>query len=365
MNVGFVLDSLKRGGAQKMMAFVIQSVASMYDNVYLLLEDTDNIGYQLPANVIVKKFFLAKEKKGLIQKMAGVYKKIKGLRACLEQYHITLLCSFGCYYTFISAVASSRHNISLIGSERRSPRDLSFVWRILSKYSYNKCTKVVFQLDGAMSCFGGKIRKKAVVIPNPCFQEKDFSKEFIIRKHNSIALAAARLEYVKGFDVAIKALPRVLEEIPDAFIEIYGAGDFEKEYGKLINRLHLNERVFYKGFSNNIIDEISKSAVFVLPSRYEGIPNILLEALAAGIPCIASNCRPGGPQMLIGNNERGILFENENTGDLAKCLIMVLKDKALADKISTAAQEVRIMFSPSVIGEKWVRCFEGCKKDYE
>lgn len=353
--VAFLLDSFKKGGAQKMMSFVINCVANRYKKVYLLLEDDSSISYDLPTNSTVIRICNKPVNNGFFNKAIGILRKIKSLKSIVKKEKIDLVCSFGCYYSFLATLSVNKKKTTLIGSERRSPQDLGFVWKKLSNIAYKKCDLVVFQLEEARNFYGYRIRNKSTIIPNPFL-----GSEQIIHKPTSdktVTIAAARLEYVKGFDVAIKALPKVLEKVPDTVLRIYGGGDFEGKYGKLIDSLSLRKSIIYEGFSNSIVEDISKSSLFVLPSRFEGIPNMLLEALAAGMPCIASDCRPGGPRLLIGNNERGLLFENENSDELAECIIRVLKDDNLSLKLSKEAIKVRKLFSPSIIKQKWITCF--------
>jgi glycosyltransferase involved in cell wall biosynthesis len=170
-------------------------------------------------------------------------------------------------------------------------------------------------------------------------------------------MAAARLEQEKGFDIGIKAMKKIIEKYPDYKLRIYGDGDFEKLYGQLIDDLKIRPYIEYMGLSSHIIEDIHDVMVFLLPSRSEGIPNMLLESMAAGIPCVAADCPPGGPRMLLENDKNGLLVPVENVDATADAVCELIGNTELRNSVAENATKVTERFKPEKIEEMWRQCF--------
>src|SRR5262249_6294250 len=97
-------------------------------------------------------------------------------------------------------------------------------------------------------------------------------------------VAAGRLSREKGFDLLVAAMPAIIKRIPEAQLTILGEGPLRELLAEQIHTLGLGEKVTLVGFQRNPWRYFRHADVFVLPSRYEGMPNTLLEALAVGTP---------------------------------------------------------------------------------
>ena len=131
----------------------------------------------------------------------------------------------------------------------------------------------------------------------------------------------------KGQDILIDAVSKVKKSYPGIICYFAGAYDSEhesvfKEYQKEINQRNLQKNIVFLGNVDNIPNFLRKVDIFVLPSRYEGFGISLIEAMAMGIPCIASDL--DGPAEILGDNERGYLFKKENSDDLVKKILNVI-----------------------------------------
>jgi len=356
MIFGFVTNNLGAGGAQKMMAFVISSIAPYAEKVYVIMSEKIN-NYNFQENVEIRYISeYIKTNKNAIQRIREFESLANDTKNIIISEKIDCICAFGYYYTTIGVRAVKGTNCKLIGSERRSPQMLAKVYQLISSYAYTHCDKVVFQLEGARNYFPRIDDNKVAIIPNP-FIRKQIDISNVYDRRKVITMAAARLEVEKGFDIGIKAMSEVVKSHPDYVMEIFGDGDFEQLYGTLLDKLSIRQYVKYMGFSRNIISEIYDSMIFLLPSRSEGIPNMLMEALAAGIPCVASDCPPGGPKMLLDNNKNGLLVPLNDSLAMAKAICELIENSKLRESISDNARSVVDRFSPEKIALMWVDCF--------
>ena len=124
-----------------------------------------------------------------------------------------------------------------------------------------------------------------------------------------------------------------------------------------IDELDLSKRVFLKGNTNDVAQELKRAKLFVLSSDYEGMPNALMEAMAAGVPCISTDCPCGGPRMLIQSGVNGLLVPCKNASKLASAMETILSNANIQKEFGEKAKESASLFMPDVINREWEDCF--------
>ena len=131
-------------------------------------------------------------------------------------------------------------------------------------------------------------------------------------------ISIGRLDPQKNHQLLIKAFDKIKNTIPHSLV-IIGDGSEYNNLRKIIVKKGLEDRVQLTGFIENVWDEYSNSALFVLSSNYEGFPNVILEAMANSTPVVSSDC-PSGPKEIIQHGINGFLFEVGDIDGLAKCI---------------------------------------------
>lgn len=155
-----------------------------------------------------------------------------------------------------------------------------------------------------------------------------------------IVLFSSRLVYRKGLDILLAAWPEVSESCPGAILMILGSGkgqpdSVEEEIKSLTRDTNINNVIFL-GESDHPEFFLGAADVFVFPSRKEGFPNALMEAMSAALPVVASNI--GGVTPLIKDHETGLIFDLANKHDLVINLKIAIKDHELRNKIGNNAR---------------------------
>ena len=127
-----------------------------------------------------------------------------------------------------------------------------------------------------------------------------------------------RLVETKGQKVLLKAFAKVYEQYPESWLILAGAGRLESELRSLANDLDIHERVVFLGFRTDIPEILKAYDVFVLPSIAEGLPGALLEAMATGIPVIAS--RVGGVPKILNSPDLGVMVSPSSVDELSMAM---------------------------------------------
>ncbi len=158
-----------------------------------------------------------------------------------------------------------------------------------------------------------------------------------LKGHIPIVIAMGRLVRQKGFDTLIKAFSLVIPKM-DAQLIILGKGPERESMEEMVKDLGLIDKVFFAGFQNNPYKFLSRADVFVLSSNYEGLPMVILEAMACGIIVISTDCR-SGPREILQDGKFGFLVPVGDEQALSKGIVTLLKDRSLREKFSRLGRE--------------------------
>jgi glycosyltransferase involved in cell wall biosynthesis len=171
--------------------------------------------------------------------------------------------------------------------------------------------------------------------------------------HSSkIVVAAGRLSGGKGFDLLIPAFAEAVKRHPDWQLRIYGSGDHEPMLRELIYRLHLYNHVFLMGRTPTLDDELAKSSLFVLSSRFEGMPMVMIEAMTHALPVVSFDC-PTGPRDVLTDGVDGLLVPPQNIDALSQAMQKLMGDASLRRQLGEAARKTAKAYGPEAIGAQW------------
>ena len=143
-------------------------------------------------------------------------------------------------------------------------------------------------------------------------------------------------------------------------MEIYGDGILENEVREMICQRNLQDKVIMKGFCKDVHGAIRTAAFYVMSSDFEGMPNALVEAMALGLPCISTDCRCGGPGLLIQNKENGLLIPVKDVAAMEQAMQMLAEEPELAAQLGAKAVGVKQLVDTQKVTDQWLSYIAQC-----
>lgn len=210
---------------------------------------------------------------------------------------------------------------------------------------------VILQTKKSRSFFPERIRKKCRILPNPL--DASFTGEPYGGERERSIVCVGRIDENKNQRMLMEAFSRVAGEMPDLRLRLIGDGPQRRELEICARELPHGDRIFFEGSVSDVPDRIRRAGVFVLCSDTEGLPNALIEAMAMGLPVIATDCPSGGPAELIRQHENGILIPVRDKKALESALREILEDPCLAQRLGKEAAKIRIRYNAQTALEEW------------
>jgi glycosyltransferase involved in cell wall biosynthesis len=165
-------------------------------------------------------------------------------------------------------------------------------------------------------------------------------------------LAMGRLSREKGFDLLLDAWAIAAQRLPEWSLRIVGDGRMRDELTQQARALGIESRVVFAPFSDDPFSLYSACGAFVLSSRFEGLPFVLIEAMTCGTACISFDC-PNGPREVIRNGVNGLLVPSAQVDALAGAMVKLGENPMLRQKLGNAARGVSKPYSEPIVAARW------------
>jgi glycosyltransferase involved in cell wall biosynthesis len=207
---------------------------------------------------------------------------------------------------------------------------------------------VVFQSSGTRSAYAYVPDDRATVIPNPVPP----AAGSVARTDRPWFVGVGRLGPEKGFDILLAAFAEVAGQVEPWKLVIWGEGGLRADLLRLAGELGIADRVRLPGRSAEPLQWLAEGGIFVLASRYEGFPNALCEAMAAGWPVIATACSPVVLD-LTEEGRRGLVVPVEDAAALARAMERLMADAAERERLGRAARETGLRLAAPAVMARW------------
>lgn len=352
----FVISSLSGGGAERVICNLANYFGTNGYRVTLVCFSNGDIKYHLANSVEVKMLVHRKPNAHVLQRLYYAISTFVKLLNLVKSKKPVCCISFMTAINMWTGLCCLLLNHVFIVSERTSPHYSLARLNPLAKWCaakiYGKARAVVLPAKSMMEPLkkmnGFSRLDNLVSINNPLATFKQPTYKLLNRR--PYILSVGRIDADKGFDLLIDAY-NLLDE-PCVDLLILGMGPLQNELQEKVIRLGLQHKIKFIGFKENLQDYYANACLFVLASKVEGYPNVLIEAMSFGCAVIAANC-DFGPSEIIEHGINGLLVKPNDVYGLAEAMQAVLSNRSLNLRLSANAKLVKHTNSISTIARQW------------
>lgn len=336
------------GGAERQIILLANQMSVRGHETHLIVLCDNKSPYQIEPSVIVHDLSSLEDCGKLrILKRYCLFKKE------MKRINPDTTINYNLQGAYFSLLAGKKFCGKILYSERGDPYDNEYsgLLGMVRDFICKHLDAFVFQSEGAKEFFHLSPKQKAIVIHNSVVVPQD--KYPIPSARDNRIVTVGRLHPQKNPQLLVAAFALIADKYPDVTLEFYGDGALKEEIQAKIYGLGLAERVHLHPSRKDIFDCIRKARLFVLTSDYEGMPNALMEAMALGLPCVSTDCRPGGARTLIESGKNGIIVPTRNVNALAEKMMYMLDNPREAERMAHEAYKIGATHTNKVTFDRW------------
>lgn len=362
----FLLAHLDKGGMQRAVSNVSLALSDDFEQ-YVGFFGTENPDFKYKATL--HDFGLSGAGKiDFFGKLTNGWRRLRAIRAFVTQNKIDVVVSFGESANVYSIM--SGHRAKTIISSRVALKEslaganlYTLFYRVFVNFLYPRADMLVAVSEE----LGEQMRRivsnqdKVTVIPNLyhveeiCNRSKEpLPTEMAFLEKKRFILNVGSLCYQKGQDMLLTIFSEVHRHCDELLLVIMGHGAWKEKLQKQSVLLGVSDRVVFIDFDVNTYRYMDRASVFVLTSRYEGFPNVLVEAMICGAPVVAFDC-PTGPREILGDGKYGFLVVDRSLCQAAQAISSLIDDDSLNMKMRLSGAQRAKSYSAENVINKWVQ----------
>lgn len=361
----FHLNCLEQGGAERVVTTLANYFADGRYEVVIATEWTADNEFEIDERIRRVHVGLTEKQERASGGMKFLY-RVLNLRSFLKKERPDVVIAFAKKANYRALMATRLTKIPVVVSVRTNPY-LHYTEksdRLLIPLLYSKAAGNVFQTEGAKQFFSSRIQKKSRIILNPV-NDKYLGVPKPERRRRAV-VQSGRLVDFKNQLMLIDAFCRVHQKHSDYVLEIYG-GDSHDGTRELLEESiaghEASSYVFLMGASDRLEVQLADAALFAFSSDWEGLPNALMEAMALGLPVVATDCPCGGPRTLIRDGENGLLVPIRDAAAMEAGINRLIEDRELAERLGEEARKLGELAGTQAVCRQWQDYIEEiCRK---
>jgi GalNAc-alpha-(1->4)-GalNAc-alpha-(1->3)-diNAcBac-PP-undecaprenol alpha-1,4-N-acetyl-D-galactosaminyltransferase len=345
------------GGVQRLMSIIANYWAQKEWKVTLFILDGDSTSpfFELDPRILLIHLDIYRPSSNILEAIWNNLRRIYALRRVIRDSKPDVVVSFWAFVNVLVLFATRGMRVPVVVTDPCDPKvePLKWIFALLRRWTYTFDAQLVVETERAKASYAHKIQSRTTVIPNPITPITQADKglpEITLDRPSLVAIG--RFQHNKGFDLLLNAFARVKDQYPDWTLTIIGDGPLRSYLESLRDELGLDDRVHLPGFVDNIYHALKQADLFVMSSRWEGMPMALMEAMSCGLPVISTDCRCG-PREIIRNGIDGALVPPENVEALSAAMDQLMSDESARKRLASRAVEVTERFSVEQVLGRW------------
>lgn len=354
----FSIGSLTRGGAERVIVNLAEHFYAHGYKTYLVTKFIAEDEYPISEGIerIVADITEAELTDSRIRNFLA---RIRKLRAAWNACNPNLIVSFIGKNNFMTIVSAIGLGIPVVVSVRSAPKreyQGKMKW-FLAKTLFPMANGVVLLTNQAKEEFSARIQKKAAIMPNPL--HPNFMTEELPTVRKEEIVVVGRLDTNKNQILLLEAFVQLASKYPEWACHLYGEGSSRTMLETYVKQQGVEQQVYFHGRSEDVANAIRMSSIYALTSKVEGMPNALMEAMALGLACIATDCPSGGTADLIRHGENGLLVPVDDVTEFRSKLEQLIQDEVLREALGRQGWSDMKSYYPGEVLGKWQDYLEG------
>lgn len=366
MKILFLNHSMRCGGAERVTANLANEwVAQGCDVNIATFEPLAADFYKLDSRVARVELQLASSSSGMLGGLAANFRRLAAVRRLLKHERPNVVIGVMTVPSILAILAGIGLPLKVIATEHNHPPMLRMnaVWETLRGLTFKHAaavaaltTETSIWLQRHCKCRNVSVIPNPVALPIEALEPRLLPGKFITAD-SRLLLAVGRLTPQKGFDLLIQAFGKICSRVPNWKLVILGEGEERKKLQVAISENGLADSILMPGRAGNIGDWYSRTDLYVMSSRFEGLPMTLAEAMGSGCAAVSYDCDVG-PRDIIRAGVDGLLVSPVGDIDaLAEALLKLMTDDQERQRMAHRASDVAERLAPTEILSQWHRLF--------
>lgn len=355
--IAFYIGSLRKGGAERVFVNLAKYFQTEGYRVVMVTQYQREDEYDLPDG-IERILSDIEEEKVSASRVINFLKRLNKLHAIWKEQEADVVLSCIGKNNFMAVVTTmgtkTKAVVSVVGEAKEEYPSRGM--RMLADFLFSRAAGVILQTERSRSFFCGGVGDKAVILPNslnPAFVRPRFEG---VREKTIVSVG--RMDANKNHEMQLRAFAALKDKYSEYTLEIYGDGELRSNIEETAAQLGIAERVLLPGVVQDVAERICRASLFLLTSYSEGVSNALIEALALGLPVIATDVPSGGTEELMEDGVNGLVIPAGDQEALTRAMDRLLGDSDYAERLGREAAKIQERLAPERVNPLWKAYFE-------